>query len=50
METAEWRMLQQGLSWRRAQRPESVAEFVAALLPKQSTRGRQQPTSLHVAA
>jgi len=50
METAQWRMLQQGLSWRRAQRPDSVAGFVAALLPKQLMSGREYPDSLYVAA
>jgi serine/threonine protein kinase len=50
MATAEWRALQQGLAWRREQRPDSVADFVAAVLPKQSLDNHERVTSLYVAA
>jgi len=48
----QWRMLQRGLAWRRAHRPDSVTEFIAGLLPPTGPRDRLRPRKfpLHVAA
>ena len=50
MSKAQWRVLQQGLAWRRERRPPNVAGFVAELLAKQSIQKRDRPASLQVAA
>jgi len=50
MATAQWRTLQQGLAWRREQRPDSVAGFIGALLPRLAAHQFERHTSLHVAA
>ncbi len=44
----QWRALQQGLAWRRPDRPPAVADFIAELLPPLESRDRK--LDLHVAA
>jgi len=47
---SQWRMLKQGLAWRREQRPASVGEFLDGLLQQPVRRPRQLKPSVHVAA
>ncbi|MFQ5634959.1 MAG: serine/threonine-protein kinase [Gammaproteobacteria bacterium] len=46
----QWRVLQQGLAWRREHRPPGVAEFVEGLLQRPAVRRSARGLSLHAAA